>query len=80
MAKEPISNANRQRARRARVAMADYAEDECTDFPHQYAVRDLLSDLMHFCHQHKRLSFHAELEAAKQNFYEEKTNREIETL
>lgn len=76
---QSISYTNRKRASRARAALTDYAEDTA-DFPHQYAVRDLLSDLMHFCHQHKMLSFEAELDAARFNFREEKTNREIETI
>jgi hypothetical protein len=80
MTQRKTSNANRQRAKRARAAMNDYADTGATDFPHQYAVRDLLSDLMHFCHQHKTLSFEAELDVARRHFNEEKTNRETETI
>jgi len=80
MTQTKISHANHHRARRAKQAMHSYADNGATDHPHEFAVRDLLSDLMHFCHQHKTLSFEAELDVARRHFSEEKTNREIETI
>ena len=80
MTQTKTSNANRHRAKRARAAMSDYTQGGAVDFPHEFAVRDLLSDLMHFCHQHKTLSFEAELDVARRHFNEEKNNREIETI
>jgi hypothetical protein len=59
---------NEERAARAAIALEAYKNIPGTD--PDAAVRDLLSDLMHYCDQNELL-FKFELEVARSNYIEE---------